>query len=340
MPYQRLPNNLPDILRSKGLRVVEVPGWQTRGRPASTGDFAPVGVLNHHTATNRTDWTNQRVVNLLVNGRADLPGPLSQLGLDRDGVVYIVASGRCNHAGTARASGTVAAGDGNKLYIGLEVFNDGVGEHYPPAQYDAQVLLNAVLSVEITGNSVNTVRGHKETSTSGKPDPRFDMNAFRAQVAAKMTELVEPDDPIDDDPDDPETTVAGFGLWMWYSGKPTTDQILQPGGGWKRTTFKEKPSGIKGPSSEHRMLYSRVEIEQAGEQVLESKFVRTNGDGTAYHCLPLSELRPDWPYVNTHFEEGDTGAGGEWWVRLTGGKPVKLTTRYAKQHTFHPLPAP
>jgi N-acetylmuramoyl-L-alanine amidase len=188
MVYNRLPDNLPEILRRKGLKVVEVPGWQNRGRPASTGEFAPVGVLNHHTATG-TNWTDEAVVKLLVNGRKDLPGPLSQFGLARDATVYIIASGRCNHAGVATASGTVAAGDGNKLYIGIEAFNDGVKEQYPQVQYDAYVLLNAVLSNDITKNSVQTVRGHKETSVSGKPDPRFDMTAFRAAVAKKMKEL-------------------------------------------------------------------------------------------------------------------------------------------------------
>lgn len=336
MTYKRLPNNLPAILREAGLKVVEVPGWQARGRPASTGDFAPVGVLCHHTATGK-DWADQRVVDMLVKGRPDLPGPLSQLGLARDGTVYIVASGRCNHAGVAKPSGTVAGGDGNRLYIGIEAFNDGIGEPWEATQYDAYALLCAVLSVEVTGNSVNTVRAHKETSTTGKPDPRFDMTKFRAQVAAQMAALVEPDQPIEPpDLEDPEVTIDGFGLWMWYSGKPTGEQVVKPGG-WKRTGLREKASGVGGPSSEHRMLYARVETEQEPAQVLEAKFVRTNGDGTAYHCLPLSPVKDDWPYVNVHFEEGD-GMGGEWWVRLTGGtKPVRLTTRYAKQHTYHPV---
>lgn len=188
MVYKRLPDNLPDILRKNGLKVVEVPGWKTRGRPLSAGDFDPVGVLNHHTATG-TNWTDEKVIALLVKGRPDLPGPLVQFGLSRDGVVHVVASGRCNHAGVAKASGTVSKGDGNKLYIGIEVFNDGVNEAYPKVQHDAQVLLNAVLSNEVTKNSVQTVRGHKETSVSGKPDPKFNMDVFRAEVSKKMKDL-------------------------------------------------------------------------------------------------------------------------------------------------------
>lgn len=192
----RLPDNLPQILRSYGLKVVEVPGWKTRGRPASTGGFNPVGVLCHHTATS-ISWLVATVIRLLVGGRSDLPGPLCQLALGRDGTVYIIAAGRANHAGKAKSSGTVADGDGNELYIGIEAFNNGVGEKWPAIQYAAYVLLAAVLSVEITKNSANTVRGHKETSITGKVDPTFDMDEFRNKVAAKMGEITKPQHKVD-----------------------------------------------------------------------------------------------------------------------------------------------
>lgn len=186
-----LPDNLPKILRSYGLKVVPVPGWRKRGRPASAGGFSPAGVLCHHTATTVRTLV-AAVLRLLIVGRPDLPGPLSQLGLGRDGTVYIVAAGRANHAGTAKASGTMAAGDGNRLYIGIEAFNDGVGERWPTVQYEAYVLLCAVLSLRVTHNTANTVRGHKETSITGKIDPTFNMDEFRSRVAVKMSEIQNP----------------------------------------------------------------------------------------------------------------------------------------------------
>ena len=181
----RLPANLPKILRDAGLKVVEHDGWLTRGRPSSTGGFTPVGVLCHHTATPASS-SDSAVVNLLIRGRSDLPGPLCHLGLSRDGTVHVVAAGRANHAGKAKSSGTVAAGDGNRLYIGIEAFNDGRGEKWPAAQYDAYVTLAATLCREVTHNSVQTVRGHKETSVTGKIDPTFDMDAFRKRVQAEL----------------------------------------------------------------------------------------------------------------------------------------------------------
>lgn len=185
MAYTYLPSNLPQILREAGLKVVEIDGWQRRGRPSSTGGFAPVGVLCHHTATGPSVSVSA-VLNLLVRGRSDLPGPLCHLGLGRDGTVYVIAAGRANHAGQAKASGTVAAGDGNSLYIGIEAFNDGRGEPWPKEQYDAYVTLCAVLSAKVTGNSAQTVRAHKETSVTGKIDPTFAMDPFRERVAARM----------------------------------------------------------------------------------------------------------------------------------------------------------
>lgn len=194
-----LPKNLPEILRKHGLKVVEIDGWEDRGRP---GSFDPVGVLCHHTAGHDDigDAADDLayVKNVLVKGRADLSGPLCQLALSAEGVVYIVAAGRANHAGDAKKSGTVAAGNGNTLYIGIEAMNAGNGkDKWEKSQYDAYVLLCAVLSVEITKNSHATVRAHRETSVTGKIDPagptpyegNFDMTKFRTRVKAKMVQV-------------------------------------------------------------------------------------------------------------------------------------------------------
>jgi hypothetical protein len=192
-----LPANLPDLLRKHGLTVVEIDGWQKRGRPSSTGGFAPVGVLCHHTAS----ASNGRdAIPLLVQGRSDLEGPLCHLSLDRQGIVYVVAAGRANHAGQARPSGSVAGGDGNTLYIGIEAQNLGTGQPWPKVQYDAYVRLCAALCVEVTGNSAETVRAHRETSVTGKIDPAgptpyegtFDMGKFRARVAADIAAARKP----------------------------------------------------------------------------------------------------------------------------------------------------
>lgn len=45
------------------------------------------------------------------------PGPHAQLGLGRDGTFYIIAAGRCNHAGKGNWKGVT---DGNGFFIGIE----------------------------------------------------------------------------------------------------------------------------------------------------------------------------------------------------------------------------
>ena len=187
---QRRLTDLAAILRGAGLRVVEVPGWRTRSRPESTGGFAPRGNLWHHTGGKESDpeayaqWMG-------LTGRPDLPAPLAQASIDRAGVVYILAAGRANHAGKAKASGPVPAGDGNALYVGWECHNTG-SEGWTPAQYGAMVTAAAVTSKHY-GWSAAANRAHKETSTTGKWDPgRLDMSKFRADVAAEMARLSKP----------------------------------------------------------------------------------------------------------------------------------------------------
>src|SRR4051794_40746709 len=81
---------LPQTLIEAGLKVATVPGWGTRG----SGDMGEVrGVICHHTVGRKTG--NMPSLNTLVHGRPDLPGPLAQLGLGRDGTYYVIAAGKC-----------------------------------------------------------------------------------------------------------------------------------------------------------------------------------------------------------------------------------------------------
>ena len=67
----------------------------------------------------------------LIRGRAGVPGPLSQLGLGRDGTYYIIAAGRCSHAGVGDWQGVTS---GNSRYIGIEAENRGRNDPWPSVQ--------------------------------------------------------------------------------------------------------------------------------------------------------------------------------------------------------------
>lgn len=173
--------DLPTVLRRAGLNVVEVDGWRTRGH----GQFAAVEtIVCHHTAGPASGlMPSLRVV---THGRSDLPGPLCNLGLGRDGTVYVVAAGYAFHAGTV-LHGTYA----NDHSIGIEAEATGVTS-WPEVQMKAYARLCAALC-EHYGIPVSRVLGHKEVAAplGRKIDPNFDMASFRRRV-----ELAKPDPEI------------------------------------------------------------------------------------------------------------------------------------------------
>ena len=168
---------LPDALRAAGLKVALVDGWETRGSENVT---KTLGVICHHTAT--VGGGNMPTLGLLIKGRADLKGPLCQLGLGRDGTYYVVAAGRANHAGAGSWNGIVT---GNSSFIGIEAENSGrADDPWPDVQVDAYQHGVAAILAHI-GRTAASCCGHKEYALPAgrKPDPDLDMHAFRDRVA-------------------------------------------------------------------------------------------------------------------------------------------------------------
>lgn len=171
---------LADVLRDAGLGVVEEAGWKTHGR----GEMGTVaGVLLHHTAGSKTG--NTPSLRLVREGRSDLPGPLSQLFLARDGTYHVVGAGRCNHAGAGNWQGAT----GNSCFIGIEAENAGDGKDpWPEIQMDAYERGVAAILLH-SGLDDVMAAGHKEYATprGRKIDPSFDMVEFRGNIEQLMT---------------------------------------------------------------------------------------------------------------------------------------------------------
>lgn len=170
MPYL---TNLATIVRRSGLKVVEVSGWKTRGH----GSMGTIQTITcHHTATPRSFRRGESypTMGVVRDGRPGLPGPLSQLGLGRDGTVYVIAAGLSYHAGRSHKTSQT-----NSHAIGIEA--EGAMEAWPAVQYAAYTRLVAAL---LTGWPNASVVGHKESaSPSGrKNDPSFSMSKFRSDV--------------------------------------------------------------------------------------------------------------------------------------------------------------
>lgn len=162
---------LADRLRYASLQVKVVDGWKDRGRPPSTGTLEPRGVLLHHTAgAKATDSNPHPSLQTVIHGRSDLPGPLCHVLIDRHGICWVIAAGRANHAGWAKASGPLPEGDGNSLYVGIEIDYNPNYQAANAAQRGAACNAAAAI-VSKLGHGRRYVRAHKETSVTGKIDP-------------------------------------------------------------------------------------------------------------------------------------------------------------------------
>lgn len=160
---------LGDVLHDAGLPLCPLDGWQGRGVALTSVQ----GVVAHHTAT-RSNAADSSVAALLRDGRADLPGPLCQLGLDRRGRYWLIADGKGNHNGY---------GTWGNQSIGIEAFNDGLGETWPDVQLDAYQR-GAAAILRHLDLPASHVKAHRETDPRRKTDPKgIGMDGFRAAVA-------------------------------------------------------------------------------------------------------------------------------------------------------------
>jgi hypothetical protein len=184
---------LADVLRGAGLDVVETPGWQTRGR-----DFAatPLGIMAHHTASPvaSTLATNLRVI---TTGNSVAPGPIAQTMLWRDGVWYVIAAGRANHAGRGSLPWLPAPDSGNQHLLAVEAVNNGVGELWAPPML-ASFEIGTAAILRHLGHGADRATTHAEYAPGRKIDPAgptggrvatlpgrstWDPNAWRQLVA-------------------------------------------------------------------------------------------------------------------------------------------------------------
>jgi hypothetical protein len=182
---------LPDVLLEAGLKVAKVDGWDLRG----LGDMGEVfGVICHHTAGPK--GLNMPSLNTIINGRSDLRGPLAQLGLGRDGTFYVVAAGKCNHAGPGVWNGVTA---GNTHFIGIEAENTGLGDDLPWPDVQMQAYRHGVAAIlRHVNRDAEWCTGHKEFALphGRKDDPSFEMVEFRGFVSTIVGGSAPPLTPI------------------------------------------------------------------------------------------------------------------------------------------------
>jgi hypothetical protein len=142
--------DLADVLRGVGLKVVERPGWQSRGHGPMSGVQC---VVLHHTAGPATGEAPS--LGVVENGRPDLTGRLAQLVLGRSGTWYVVAAELCYHTGA-----TFEPWQGNTRAVGIEAEATG-RDPWPPVQY-AGYVRGARALADHYGVPYSRVLGHRE----------------------------------------------------------------------------------------------------------------------------------------------------------------------------------
>lgn len=193
--------DLPGALARRGLRVEVVPGWQTRG----VSDLHARGAVCHWTAGPR-GATGRPSLNVVVNGRPGLSGPLCNVYLDRNGVAVVVAARTAQHAGQGGWRGLV----GNSSVFGTEGECGGDGD-WTDAQRWAYPRVCAAYC-DLGGFGVDMVCGHEEWAPTRKIDIRdYTMPVMRAQVAAL---LANPEDDMPLSPDDLKAVAKA--VWSDY----------------------------------------------------------------------------------------------------------------------------
>ena len=217
---------LPDVLRDAGVDVYVMPGAETRGSRGRGFDLD--AIIWHHTATG-LNWQDGHVAFLLRDGRADLSGPLAQVGIERDGTWVIVALGRANHNGYGL--------HGNSA-LGLEFYNSGVGESWPMAQVESGVRGTAAVRNHV---GMVPVLGHKESDPGRKVDPfGLNMNTIRQRIIEPSADI----SIVEDNEMFVELIRMGYRRSRGADYEPSTDP-KDPGGwtGWMiRLAFADTPA--------------------------------------------------------------------------------------------------
>ncbi|WP_328962980.1 N-acetylmuramoyl-L-alanine amidase [Streptomyces virginiae] len=230
-------DQLVAALRAEGVRYVEYRSWRTHNRNHK-GRWGPVhGVYIHHTA-----GVSKTMADICYDGYAELPGPVCHGMLAKTAQLYLVGSGRANHAGGIAQNAFDAALneepihprpdaaepiDGNVHFYGLEIENEGDGtDPFPADQYD-QAVRWAAAHCRFHGWSADSVIGHKE-ATRRKVDPAFSMSQFRADVAERLSHAPSwsPGETPDSSEEDDMPTAQEIAAAVWDHQLPN----LRPNG--------------------------------------------------------------------------------------------------------------
>jgi hypothetical protein len=161
------------VAKRTGYPVVEAWSGHNKGTMGN-----PLGPMLHHTGTPSTAPGDYPTLRIVRDGRAGLENSLCAFGLGRSGTIYLINNNISWHAGVGSWKGV---SDGNGRFLGIEA--EGPYTTWPAKEMDAYHKLVASILMEC-GTGTEWAPAHKEFALprGRKPDPNFDMVAFRANV--------------------------------------------------------------------------------------------------------------------------------------------------------------
>lgn len=131
-----------------------------------------------------------------------------------------------------------------------------------------------------------------------------------------------------------KATVTGLKHWYGYSGKPAGSIKVKDSDGWVKLDCYTADPPLGG--LELHMLYANCVLtwdSSSGLRVgtIRVKYVRENGDATAYQDYTVTSKSADFLITAQHFETGEKGQGGRWWISCSGDLySLTVGTRYVK----------
>lgn len=131
--------------------------------------------------------------------------------------------------------------------------------------------------------------------------------------------------------------LASMATWHDYSGKPSGTLIVKAGD-YVRVDVDVADPPRSGAAELHMLYANCVLAWKSGESqgVIRVRYTREDGDDTGYQDYLVTRdgvIGSPGSFLLTaqHFELGQAGMGGRWWIRCGGGlSAITLTTRYAK----------
>ena len=274
-------------------------------------------LLVHHTVSD-CDGSESSIADYCKHGGSGTYPPLCQIVLGHSGKVWITCKersgqpspGRASHAGSGNGYG-IPDDTMNERSLGIECQCDGSHKLATHAtQYQTLIELLAALSRHYDV-PIDHIIGHKEWSSTGKVDPKDDMDTIRADVAAEM---------------------EGGGMAFKY------DYLEKPGGtqtitrSWTDLDQSWWTPPFKG--REETFSYFRIRPTfKSGKTAggVQVRIMREDGDDHAPTTVPVSV---DWleddgtmPATFLTFEQGETNITTHVELRCVGGlESAELTS--------------